>query len=308
MRPTPTLEELTKQYHKALEQHPEIAKEKARQDAVSGNLGTAAANAMRENEAEGITPELHSSGLETISNPETSQNIETAFDLAKNLYERINLEIPTPDDFAEAGVDFKAFALAVEQMEKQDKQPQVIISPSLSLDQWTKLYDNLTKDSNIKDNPLRSHDRGNGLRRSDSAKNIVNATESNNNPNTIGAITKDTSIHIYTDANDISWTISAIPTMEEPEARGQTYQDILDDPKQGPKVLPTMHEYLSLQASRITNQQPPMNPNTSTWLRDNDGSRALIAGWGPDDGRVFVGGSSFGGSSVSLGLRPPVWG
>lgn len=93
--------------------------------------------------------------LDQINNPEFRKAFSEAMNETEHLFERINMTVPTPDNFSETGVDFNDLAAVYENMYHKNLQPEIVISPSLvGINEWSEIYESIQDDDTIQNNPL----------------------------------------------------------------------------------------------------------------------------------------------------------
>ena len=261
---------------------------------------------------------LVDSGLERVTNPEIKRNFEDVFANTEKLFSRINLEIIKPEEFTIAGVDFVRLEKEFERMTSEGLEPQLVVAPALPLikdispnadKDWYNLYDRLTSDSAIIDNPLKKQNDGNGLWVSEdvcaSARDLLlqEVKLATDKPNIH---------HTYLKSTDVAvpWTVALLSTTDKPQGLRTSHPDYeaADDP--GGSKLATISQYLTLQATRIQSGQSPLDKDTSAWLQGtfNDGAQAPYGYWNSGGGRVVVDWDDVGDQDVRLGVRLPVWG
>jgi len=295
MRTRPyTLAEVTSLHETALSrQSPEALA------AAGADLGAlAAATALRHEQA-GRLAQPVAEGLDGIENPAVRDSFEQTWDQAEQLFERISLVPPDPEQFETAGVDFARLANEYERMKDEGLEPEIVIAPqNLSLEDAKRLYAHLTDDTAIPNNPLKQQSDGNGLWVNDDVAAAWNTLVSTAPRDTDGI---EPPHHL--DNGGYAWTIRLIPGTDKPT-------DTNVDHATNDAVHPTMSEYLTLQATRIQTGRPPVDGSTYTWLNGTfgDGNGQAPRGrWDSGDGQVRVGWGGVGNRHDVLGSRLPVW-
>lgn len=288
MRTTPpSLNELRQQREAALAR---LSPEKLA--AVGATLGSIAAVASAE-----VVGHRQERDLDMIKSPEVREAFTASFDRTVQLYDRINLDTPSPEAFAEAGVDFARLSDAYERMEEEGLAPVVVISPLLGKQQTIQLFDQLTNDQTIPNNPLKHRPDGNGLWINDTLTDTL-WDEANHFPDTAT---------VLTDASGTQWAISLSPGTPASQDQGTAHQDLTYRDQ-----LPPLSTYLTQQATTIQAGETPIDDYSTkasiTWLKTAAGAlRAPRGFWSSGDGQVYVGWSGVDVRGDYLGGRLPVW-
>jgi hypothetical protein len=191
--------------------------------------------------------------LEAILNAETRGVFTDAFNETNQLFNRLNVEIPTPDDLVASGINFEHYSEIYEDMERDNLDPVLILAPSLLVHQWTEFYAQLTNEDAI--NPdVRGHLANGGLSISSDAYSYWDKFAKVDS--TLPQVTLDGG----RSSNSLScppWTLRLIP--------GESLPQVTDVPYGG--IEPTVHEYLTLQARALQAGKPPVDIDSSTWLQ-----------------------------------------
>ena len=92
--------------------------------------------------------QLEYSALEAIDNPETLKAFEDMFRIEKALFDRIDIDLPTPDEL-ETTFDFARLAGIYERMKEKGLEPRIVLAP-IANDYdffWRNLYNQLGNDN-----------------------------------------------------------------------------------------------------------------------------------------------------------------
>ena len=263
--------------------------------ALAGGLGAQSlASIVKKNTAN--AKENGSAGLancfEQFRDPDTRRAFEVSFAAAEELFGLIGITIPTLEECVVAGVDLQAIGSAYEQMKLDELEPEVVLSPNLSLDKWRELYQDLvhsTASSNgcLKDVGLQVHSE------------VIACWQELAMPDEdVPVIAPSSMKH--------SWTLRLIPGTDSPTDTGITHS-------YNQSVHPTVGEYLTAQAILIqANLEPLDSGHTYTWLNGTfHGKFNLLStpygNWGDGVGRVNIGSGGPERISINLGTRLPVW-
>ncbi len=200
------------------------------------------------------------------------------FASTEKLFARIGLTPPTAEELTGSGIDLSHLADVYETMQANSLEPRIVLSPTtLSIDQAKDLFNDLTSDKTIPNNPLQQREDGNGLFiNPDVTKHWSELTSPDLLPN---------DLPIHTSADGTSWSIRIIPGTPEP-----THTNIAHNNPAYPDK-PTITEYLSLQANLIQEGQQPIDAGFYTWLQGtfgDNGSFAPLGRWGSYDGQVYL--------------------
>ncbi len=257
---------------------------------------------------------LGDDGLEQIANRDIKLAFEGGFKGAEQLFERVALQPPTAEQFAEVGVDFAALAQSYERMEHEGLEPAVVVSPSLPLTSedsgdttWRTMYDELTADTTIPNNPLKARSDGNGFWLDDGIASDAQRLLQQERERTIHS----SDIH-YVETETGLWTIALLPSTNAPQELGTPHTNH-EPPGHGDPEIDkhqTISQYLTLQATKIQAGRPPIDVGTYSWLQgtSEDGVLAPYGIWIASDGQVLVLWDDVGRELVSLGVRLPEWG
>lgn len=95
-------------------------------------------------------------GFNQVDDLEVKLAFEVSFAEAKQLYDRINLVIPTVEQFVDGGVDLVELADNYARMEAEGLEPALVLAPELHFTRWSQLYEHLAIDlpSNVDGNQL----------------------------------------------------------------------------------------------------------------------------------------------------------
>ena len=260
--------------------------------AAGADLGALAAAAALSNEQAGRI--VTAAGIEAIADPDARASLETAFDRTEQLFGRVRLTPPTAEQLTQNGVDLAALGVQHERMTREGLEPAWVLAPILETGHWKQLYGNLEQDSTLNHN---GRIKAGGLYIDDD----LSAAWSSlcDLPPTLPV----TPLEVPGQATS-SWTLRLIPATNGPTETNITH----NDPSYPDK--PTVHEYLTLQATRLQANEDPLDNSTWTWLSGTvpDGSRAPVGDWGPDGGQVKLGRIDVDYRLGNLGVRLPVWG
>ena len=240
---------------------------------------------------------LATGGVEAITDPEIRRIFGQSFAAHEQLFRRANLNIPSPDELAEAGIDISQLAVKFAEERQAGHEPELVLAPVMPLNWWKSIYTSLQDDvqgNRVKDGGLYIYDtvRDNW--------DSLNTVPQNTPATLIDAASKG---H-YQDSGNYQWTLRVIPGTNKP-----TEVNVRHDDQNYPNK-PTVGEYLTLQATRLQDpNSEPIDNGTYTWLDGtmNNGSRAPCGRWYPDDGRVFLFDGVVDFSVDYLGVRSPVW-
>ena len=263
--------------------------------AVGADLGALAAATALRNRQSGKTDLPPDEGLEAIFSPDAKVAFEVAFDNTQQLFDRIGLELPSPEQFSGAGVDFAHLGAEFERMEDEGLQPKIIATVhGLGASVWRTLYENLQNDSIVnRDGTIKNG----GL--------YIDSTVAENwnkldqvPPTVLGVPYTGTNTHTA----HAAWTIRLVPGTDRP-----TNTNVDHAVNNG--THPTITEYLTLQANCLQERRPPIDSNTWTWLNGTFGNgQAPLGAWLSDYGQVRVYWSYVDYRYAALGSRLPVWG
>lgn len=284
-----TLAEVTAMYEAAL------ARRSPEDLAATGaDLGALAASEALRNQREGRIDVLAGSGFDVITNPATRHSFETAYDAHVQFFNYIGISMPDSDQFTESGIDFAHLANEYERMENEGLEPQVVMAlQGLGANSWKSLYVELQNDSAV------NHDgriKNGGLYLD--SRIAENWNKFDQIPDAVPSVLYD---GVGAHTTRAGWTIRLIPGTE-----GPTNTDVNHNANDA--IHPTIAEYLSLQAVRLQAEQPPIDPNTLTWLNGTfDNGRAPGGFWRSGYGQVYVFWYRASLSDGFLGVRLPVW-
>ncbi|HUC96113.1 MAG TPA: hypothetical protein VMR16_00395, partial [Candidatus Saccharimonadales bacterium] len=263
---------------------------------------------------------IEGSGLEQVSNPDIKRNFETAFEGTEQLFARISLTTPTPEEFVSVGVDFVSLGEKFERMKSEDLEPILVITPNLPLtdggpirissQDWVSLYSAMTRDTTIPNNPLNIQNDSEGLWINSDVRVSANDLLKQEEERVLYA----NDIHMVSHGasfkpGDVYWTVALLPTTDNPQGLNTPRADYeaVDDPKKS--KLSTISQYLTLQAIRIQSGQSPVDTDTYSWLHGtfNGGTQAPYGDWSSGNGLVYVYWDDVGNQDDYMGVRLPVW-
>jgi hypothetical protein len=219
----------------------------------------------------------------------------------------MELAAPSVEQFMQAGVDFGHLASEYERMEIAGLQPEMVVTPVLPVvptdstsGSWSELYESLTSDKTIPNNPLQARDDGKGLYVNDDVRGA--ATELYDSER---SLVSGSDIH---SVDDWAWTIALIPTTAKPQELSTPHTDKETDTLSSQHA--TISQYLTLQATRIQAGETPVDADTYTWLAGTfeNGAQAPRGSWFSGDGQVVVSWNRVGDQNDGIGVRLPVWG
>jgi hypothetical protein len=264
------------------------------QGELAAGVGGVALDALIEGDVTAAREQgsLAGSGLEAVTSPDTRAAFGETLTHAEQLFGRIGLATPSAEQLAESGVDFAALGAAHEQMERDGLEPRLVLAPSIRPDEWQQIY-GVLEAGNVSGGRIKNG----GLWINDDIKAAWH--DLSQVPETVPATVVPDNEGYRT-----AWTLRVIPGTNRPTETNITH----NDPSYPDK--PTVHEYLSLQASLLQNGEDPIDDSTYTWLNGTfaDGSRAPFGFWDPGDGRVGLDRAGVGNRGDNLGVRLPVWG
>jgi hypothetical protein len=265
------------------------------QGELASGVGGVALDALIESDVTAAREQgsLAGSGLETITDPDVRTTFSESLARTEQLFGRIGLTAPTPAELQASGVDFDALGAAHEQMERDGLEPQLVLAPSLGASEWEGLYSHLEADGSV-----------NGSGRIKNGGLYINA-DVRAAWSEFGIVPDSVPVTMRRDTSgECNWTLRCVPGTNRPTETNVAHNDSRYPDK------PTVHEYLSLQASLLQNGEDPIDNSTWTWLDGTfeSGSQAPFGHWSPDGGRVGLDRVDVGGRVGSLGVRLPVWG
>jgi len=275
------------------------------QDLATGGLADKVRDAAEQAKQSGSE---HLSGLEELP-PDMRELVEKSFLQTEQLFARMELAAPSIEQFIQAGVDFGHLASEYERMEIAGLQPELVVTPvlpvvptALTSGSWSELYESLTEDKTIPNNPLQARDDGKGLYINDDVQQIAGELyDSELN------LVRSADVHSINEGG-WGWTIALLPTTAKPQELSTPHTDKEVDALSSQHA--TISQYLTLQATRIQAGETPVDADTYTWLAGTfeNGAQAPRGYWDSDDGQVYVGwdGSSY--QYDGIGVRLPVWG
>lgn len=217
--------------------------------------------------------QLDSLSMENIESFEIYNCFEKAFADAEKLFARNKLEVPEPDEFARAGVNFRELAKKYQDMMDANQQPQIVIAPAHGvLNLWMDLYFDLAHDATLANNMLNKNNYSSALVVDNTIANnwsLIDTTPLSRQSNPIVAVDRPSDNLLM----DVPWTIRLISANLDPDV-DLSYTDTQNKP--------TVAEYLTLQATLIQNGQRPVDDYTMTWLDGtipNLKDSGIIADW-----------------------------
>jgi hypothetical protein len=249
------------------------------------DIGRLAAAAIAKNEASGKV-DVSPAGLDTITNLEIRKEAEHAFELSKSIFESHGLTVPTPEDFVAIRPDIYAALVGIyEQMERDGKEPRVVIAPNID---GPKTKDVLGDKYNLLDWQKQN------------AQELKTQNEQylKDRGSTVVEINNS-------DGTTTLWTISIMPAAPKPQDLNKTYDEIAGQ-------TCTISEYNTLQAYLLVEGKEPIDTSTWTWQHGRinvvkDGK--VVGGVSPcgdwRDSRVYANFGVSGYRGSSLGRRSP---
>ena len=194
----------------------------------------------------------HDDTLDTIGDPDVRAELETTVDQTNRLFGRVDVSVPKLHEFREAGVDFVDLELRFSELREQGCDPQIVIAPMLSLDDWRDIYRNLQNDPGVNDN---GRIKSAGLYVADFiadnwvdlngwvGPHIVEAQRPN------GLIDR--------------WTIGVVAGTDYPTLNNARYGEI---DIAGVGWAPPICQYLTLQAARLQEHASPVDTASYAWV------------------------------------------
>lgn len=266
-------------------------------------IDAVAAAAVRETD-------VHSFGtsLESIANPEQQAAFEWAFERSAQLYERIGLTPPPPEDFARAGIDFARLATNYEHEKTAGHEPEIIVTPNeLPPESWQQLFQKLQDDPTVN---VAGDIKSGGLYISDDIS--AHWEELNTLPSGVTTVERrqPATEPLSLDNLDRQWTIRIIPGTDRPTDASLDHDGRRNDTQAKVELAhPTIAEYLTLQGQSLQERRTPVDGETYTWLHGTfeGGSRAPGGDWYPDGGQVELSWRDSGGRYGGRGVRLAVW-
>jgi hypothetical protein len=248
--------------------------------------------------------------IESISNFETRRAFQEGIDESTTTFkELLGLSAPDVEEILDSDINIQELARAYEQMVGEGKAPMVVLYPEdMTEPESRKLFSNLTAwqegndpDAATEKRKLKKYEKtknaNDGLYQSDKAQSLYGQPNATAN-STATSISK----------NSHNWHLAVISTSEEKTSVNHhevPYNQLSSEAK---AALPSKNLYLAAQATRIRSKQSPLNPNTWTWLRGDDGSSALGGDFFVGGGRVVLGDFDVGNSYSFLVSLSSVWG
>ena len=240
----------------------------------------------------------YATSFDQLVSLDTKRAFETSFEIAKQIFDRINLAIPTVEECALAGIDLGALGEAYEQMQADGLEPAIVLAPNLDLVSWHDIYKDLEEDIAVNRD---DHIENGGL----SVDNIVDGEWAKlvTPPNDVPVVSAHDGEH--------SWTLRLIPSTPQPA-------ETVVDHDYNEAAHPTISEYLSLQAARLQTSQDPLDADRYTWLNNstvragNHIIQAPVGYWESGEswsnrGWVSICQINASHRTGRLGVRPPVW-
>ena len=229
----------------------------------------------------------------SIENIDTLKSFVEAFSRETALFNRVNVDLPDIEQFTENAVDFENLARKYEDMEAENLEPMVVITPyELELDTWRKLYDELSKDT------LTQAENA-GLEIADAAANQWDR---------LGMLTFIEHLPVTclpgqtNNAGTPRWTIRIIPGTDAPQATGIMHKDLMKS------RITTLPEYLTMQATRIGSGDQPIDRESYTWINGSlNNGNAVMTKWQDHYASVAVYVMQETHVSDKIGTRIPQW-
>ena len=274
------------------------------------SLGDIAAGAVADfnNTDAGRERRRAASSLESITDREIRAAFETSFELSGKLADYIDLPTPTPEDLAEAGVDYAYLAGEYERMEAEGLEPRIVLVPhGLGLDNWRAIFSKATADSTIPNNPLKDPGDGAGLYVWDDAAALWHTFDKA--PSHTTAPGQAELAHVTTTTHGgvgdtATWTIRIVPGTQTPHHLKKSYAQTVTEGIQHQ----TVPEMLTDKLTAIMLGQPPTDTTRWAWCDNGKlGAGSAPGGrWrvGDGQGRVVLADVDF--SDDLLGSRSPV--
>ena len=270
---------------------------------VRASLGKIGASAAEHLLASDVLPG-GGNGFEVIDNAETKAAFERAFELSEKLAGYIDLSTPTPEDMAEAGVDYAYLAGEYERMKAAGLEPHIVLAPhGLGLQKWHTIFTKATADKTIPDNPLRAQSDGDGLWVSEGASANWHAFDRASKGTTTPGQAELPSVTTHNAGGTASWTIRIIPGKQIPDSLNQSYITTVAAGVQHQ----TVPEMLTDKLTTIMAGGIPSDKSHYSWCDSHGSGAAAPQGfWNFDDGRVSVVWDVVVYRYGGLGSRPPV--
>ena len=231
--------------------------------------------------------------LELIFNAETKQAFANSFEVAEKLFIRSGYAAPTPEQCVQADIDLAALGHAYETMQADALEPEVVLSPILTLSSWRMLYQELTMDTVVNANH-RLEDDGLFI-----SQDIVDAW------NEFVVPPMDVPV-IAPDSTSPLWTLRVIPGVVELVTTSVEHDH-------NDSAHPSIGEYLTLQAMRLETGRPLIDNHSATWLnavvvRNSHYTCAPIGSWSCSYSQVVLKTRATDFHHAILGTRLPAWG
>jgi hypothetical protein len=264
---------------------------------------------------------LETEALAQIENEEIRAEFKKAYQDYLDLYARLNIVIPTLDEFIELGVDFAKLAKAHNQMKRDGLKPEFVISTPLPLApdhtgaSWREMFSDLTDDPIIYLRRLGDHEddnqgEGPGLWVSEGISPISDQILAQEQSRIIERQTDDTRL-IERPSNRL-WTIVLIPGTAEPQHLNSTHSA-----HEGKH--PSVSQLLALQAKLITKGELPIDCDaTSTMVNETYNvtfkkgeptlRSSLDISYNSYHRQIFVNYSGLSTPTGGVGARLIVWG
>jgi hypothetical protein len=336
----PTPAEFRKQCEAAALAYPVIheaaaqaAEERDTQRAITaddlGKLAAARVKAAKDKEAIDRAANSAPSGQDKLSNPDIKLRFGQSLDSSIELFSRfVLLAPPSMEQFIAAGTDFNRLVDTIEHLESKGREAAILFTPIMPLAlgsnslnvlknqrSFRNLYKQLTEDKTIPNNPLKNYeDNGEGEGPGLWVDSEVYQLSQELYDQELHIAQNSQNTH-YVEQDDMLWTVSVVDATPKPSLLNLDHEASLDaiQAEYPDAEHISLSQYLTLQAIRLQDGQPPIDGSTWSWTNQtftgNDGSaRAVCVNWYSDVGQVSVNWGGVGDRSSSLGARLSVWG
>ena len=237
-------------------------------------------------------------GFDQLSSPDVRHNFEETFTAAEELFGRIDLAIPTIEQYISAGTNLGVLSTCYEHMKDEGLEPTAVLSPNLDLISWKQIYHSLKVDLEVNGlGPLSSNELSVAslmVDQWDNAATLPDSVPTVPLPHTESYI-----------GETLHWSLRLIPgTSRSGTSVGRGYSQ---------SVHPTVGEYLSLQAIRLQAHQKPLDTHTSTWLNGsfdviwNNDPVTPIGYWDLNSKCLSISLANISRQDGDIGARSPAW-
>lgn len=259
-----------------------------------GKLGLNPAAQLLENL--GITSSLEGE-LGSVRNVEVRQSLEKAFTLSERLVGYLGFSSPTPEQMADAGVDFHYLAEQFGRMKKEEGvAPHVVLAPhGLGKQNWLTIAREMTVDKTIPNNPLKVEKSKHGDRyglwvESKITDSIWYNLDQVPTSTTTPGLTALPACQYRNGGLDNKWTLRLISGKNQPEYIDMPYG--ASQQKDGtPLRHQTLAEGLTDKLTTVLDGSMPTDDGYTSWCWRPDAQYnddIPVIGWGVRSGEISV--------------------